>query len=45
MVSEEKEKDISPIQESFLEEQLFQVNTSNLPWLADNVSFLVRQVF
>lgn len=44
MENEEMEQFI-PIQESFLDEQLFQVSASNLPWFANYVNFLVGQVF
>lgn len=33
-----------PIQESFPDEQLFHVTTTNLPWFADYLNFLVGEV-
>lgn len=45
MVNDRKVEDFLPIQESFLDKQLFLVSASNLHWFANYVIFLVGQVF
>lgn len=44
LIIKENEANTLPIQENFLDEQFFQLRTSEIPWFVDYVNYLVAQV-